>query len=81
MDRNDVELKSLRKENMKLLERIRLLEKDIEHLKQVNQRLLKRKKTVRSNGKAADNQMKCELIADKYKKLTGKDIKEDLENE
>lgn len=23
--------------------------------------------------------MKCELIADKYKKLTGKDIKEDLE--
>lgn len=31
--------------------------------------------------KAADNQMKCELIADKYKKLTGKDIKEDLENE
>jgi len=25
--------------------------------------------------------MKCELIADKYKKLTGKDIKEDLENE
>lgn len=50
MDRNDVELKSLRKENMKLLERIRLLEKDIEHLKQVNQRLLKSKKTVRSNG-------------------------------
>ena len=50
MDRNDVELKNLRKENMKLLERIRLLEQDIEHLKQVNQRLLKRKKTVRSNG-------------------------------
>lgn len=50
MERNDVELKSLRKENMKLLERIRLLEKDIEHLKQVNQRLLKGKKTVRSNG-------------------------------
>lgn len=50
MNRNDVELKSLRKENMKLLERIRLLEKDIEHLKQVNQRLLKRKKTVRRNG-------------------------------
>jgi len=25
--------------------------------------------------------MKCELIADKYKKLTGRDIKEDLENE
>lgn len=49
MERNDVELKSLRKENMKLLERIRLLEQDIEHLKQVNQRLLKRKKTVRSN--------------------------------
>lgn len=51
MDRNDVELKSLRKENMKLLERIRLLEKDIEHLKQVNQRLLKRKKKVQSDGK------------------------------
>lgn len=50
MERNDVELKNLRKENMKLLERIRLLEKDIEHLKQVSQRLLKRKKTVRSNG-------------------------------
>lgn len=49
MERNDVELKNLRKENMKLLERIRLLEKDIEYLKQVNQRLLKRKKTVRSN--------------------------------
>lgn len=49
MERNDVELKNLRKENMKLLERIRLLEKDIEHLKQVNQRLLKRKKTVRNN--------------------------------
>lgn len=44
MERNDAELKNLRKENMKLLERIRLLEKDIEHLKQVNQRLLKRKK-------------------------------------
>ena len=27
-----------------------ILEKDIEHLKQVNQRLLKRKKMVRSNG-------------------------------
>lgn len=51
MDRNDVELKSLRKENMKLLERIRLLEKDIEHLKQVNQRLLKRKKKVQNDGK------------------------------
>ena len=25
--------------------------------------------------------MKCELIADKYKKRTGRDIKEDLENE
>lgn len=50
MERNDVELKNLRKENMKLLERIRLLEKDIEHLKLVNQRLLKRKKMVRSNG-------------------------------
>lgn len=50
MERNDDELKNLRKENMKLLERIRLLEKDIEHLKQVNQILLKRKKTVRSNG-------------------------------
>jgi len=25
--------------------------------------------------------MKCELIPDKYKKLTGRDIKEDLENE
>lgn len=50
MERNDVELKNLRKENMKLLGRIRLLEKDIEHLKQVNHRLLKRKKTVRSNG-------------------------------
>lgn len=50
MERNDVELKNLRKENMKLLERIRLLEKDIEHLKQVNHRFLKRKKTVRSNG-------------------------------
>lgn len=50
MERNDVELKNLRKENMKLLERIRLLEKDIEHLKLVNQKLLKRKKTVRSNG-------------------------------
>lgn len=50
MERNDAELKNLRKENMKLLERIRLLEKDIEHLKQVNQILLKRKKTVRSNG-------------------------------
>lgn len=49
MERNDVELKNLRKENMKLLERIRLLEKDIEHLKQVNQRFLKRKKTVRNN--------------------------------
>lgn len=51
MGRNDVELKSLRKENMKLLERIRLLEKDIEHLKQVNQRLLKRKKKVQNDGK------------------------------
>ena len=50
MERNDAELKNLRKENMKLLERIRLLEKDIEHLKQVNQRHLKRKKMVRSNG-------------------------------
>lgn len=50
MERNDAELKNLRKENMKLLERIRLLEKDIERLKQVNQRLLKRKKMVRSNG-------------------------------
>lgn len=50
MERNDAELKNLRKENMKLLERIRLLEKDIEHLKRVNQRLLKRKKMVRSNG-------------------------------
>ena len=50
MERNDAELKNLRKENMKLLERIRLLEKDIEYLKQVNQRLLKRKKMVRSNG-------------------------------
>lgn len=49
MERNDVELKSLRKENMKLLERIRLLEKDIEHLKQVNQRLLKRRG--KGNGK------------------------------
>ena len=38
MERNDAELKNLRKENMKLLERIRLLEKDIEHLKQVNQK-------------------------------------------
>ena len=44
MERNDIEMKRLRKDNMKLLERIRLLEKDIEHLKQVNQRLLKRKK-------------------------------------
>lgn len=50
MERNDIELKRLRKENMKLLERIRLLENDIEHLKQVNQRLLKKKKMVRSNG-------------------------------
>lgn len=49
MERNDVELKSLRKENIKLLERIRLLEQDIEHLKQVNQRLLKRR--VKGNGK------------------------------
>lgn len=49
MERNDVELKSLRKEDMKLLERIRLLEQDIEHLKQVNQRLLKRR--VKGNGK------------------------------
>lgn len=49
MERNDVELKSLRKENMKLLERIRLLEQDIEHLKQVNQRLLK--KRGKGNGK------------------------------
>ena len=51
MERNDVELKRLRKENMKLLERIRLLEKDIEHLKQVNQRLLKRKEKVQGYGK------------------------------
>lgn len=51
MERNDAELKNLRKENMKLLERIRLLEKDIEHLKQVNQRLLKRKKKVQNDGK------------------------------
>ena len=49
MERNDVELKSLRKENMKLLERIRLLEQDIEHLKRVNQRLLKRRG--KGNGK------------------------------
>lgn len=49
MERNDVELKSLRKENMKLLERIRLLEQDIEYLKQVNQRLLKRRG--KGNGK------------------------------
>lgn len=38
-------------------------------------------KECKYGGKAADNQMKCELIADKYKKLTGRDIKEDLENE
>ena len=38
-------------------------------------------KECKYGGKVADNQMKCELIADKYKKLTGKDIKEDLENE
>ena len=49
MERNDVELKSLRKENMKLLERIRLLEQDIKHWKQVNQRLLKRRG--KGNGK------------------------------